>query len=150
MHDSTVLHAPPEIRIRWPLHADMQTICDIDEACYPECWNAGDFRAQLIKRDVLSMVAEYQGRIRGFCLYRLYRNRIEFLRLAVQPGWQRFGVGSALMRRTLEKLSKGSTGRTRLLISVPERDLGSQLFLKACGLKGVQVGEEIEFTGGAK
>ena len=127
--------------IRWMVHRDLPEVLEIDHASFPEgsWWTEDDFTAVLRQRNCMGMVAESAvvERALGFMLYRLDKNSIELLSLAVAPDARRRGVGAVLIARMKDKLSP--SGRKRLNVRVTESNLGGQLFFADCGLRAVRV-----------
>lgn len=83
----------------------------------------------------------------GFMLYRLHRDHIACHRLAVHSAYRRRGVGAALIRKLVSKLSAHS--RPRLVIDVSDENLRGHVFLRAMSLKAVAVtycGDECNYT----
>lgn len=91
-------------------------------------WQEEDFLRCLRQRNYIGMVAECCEEIAGFMIYELHKKKLEVLHFAVHPKFRRNGVGTQMINKLKDKLS--SHKRTKLGISVPERNLGLQSFLK--------------------
>lgn len=75
-------------------------------------------------------VAEINGVVVGFVLYDLGHETVHLVRLAVDPAFQRMGIGKALMERVKSRLS---FTRRRIRVDVCETNVACQKFLAAQG-----------------
>lgn len=130
--------------IRWMIQRDLPEICSIElrtagpaERDSGRPWTEEGIRECLRSRNVIGMVAEGDGQIRGHMIYRLHRESIEILRLVVDPRNRQQDIGRLLLRKLVSKLSE--RGRTRLCAPIPDWNLDGQLFLRACGFRANKV-----------
>lgn len=65
----------------------------------------------------------------GYLTYVRKRRSIQVIRVAVDPGCQRQGVATALIR----KVERLYPNRDRVIVDVPEDELACQLWLRSCG-----------------
>ena len=122
---------------RWMIRADLPRVLAIDAAGFgPDAWDEEAFLCCMRKHDCVAVVAEAEGRVAGYCVYRLKKRSLELVRMAVLPGRRRHGIGAAMMARLAGKLAEHK--RTSLEALVPERMLEAQLFLRSCGLRWEQ------------
>jgi ribosomal-protein-alanine N-acetyltransferase len=83
------------------------------------------------------MVAECDGRVVGYMLYELHKNRLHVLNFAVAADMRRRGVGRVMASKLVGKLSPDR--RTRVMLEVRETNLPAQLFFRACGFRAISV-----------
>ena len=93
-------------------------------------------------RNVIGMVAEYGDLIVGYMVYKLHKKKIEILKFASDKQHARLGIGRAMMRKLMDKLS--SDRRSLLEIIVPETALDFQCFARTIGLKATLVRDHFE------
>lgn len=125
------------VDVRWMLRRDMPEVLTIEQLNFSWPWSESDFTRCLRQRNCIGMVAENGGKIRGYMVYELMRDRIQLLNFAVLPSVQRFGVGAQMMRKLVSKLSPER--RNRVTLEVSEVSLDAQLFFKAQGFRAVAV-----------
>jgi len=123
--------------IRWMLRRDMPEILEIERLGFADPWTEQDYVGHLRCRDKIGMVAELDDMVVGAMLYQLARQHIALIRLAVHPDHIGRGIGRLMIDKLVGKLS--SDRRATLTAEVCETNLGGQLFLRACGMKAVQV-----------
>lgn len=128
-----------DVHIRWMIRRDMPEVLNIEQLNFEFPWAEDDFLRCLRQLNVIGMVAECRstGTIRGYMIYELLRDRIHVLNFAVLPSWQRFGIGTAMIRKLQAKLTSGS--RTHLTLEVRETNLPAQLFFKSQGFRAVSL-----------
>lgn len=130
-----------KVEIRWLIHRDLARVIQIDRLMNPQAWDEEDFLRFLRQRNCIGMVAERRtlagDKTVGFMIYELLKERLQMLRLAVDPQHRRTGVGRAMLTRLRSKLAQQR--RMEMWIEVPEDNLGAHLWLRACGAKCVEV-----------
>lgn len=126
-----------DVHIRWMIRRDLHEVLEIERDCFPNPWSQDDFIRCLRQRNCIGMVAEHKGRIAGFVMYELHNTRLRLLNIAVGWGYQRNGVGRAMIDKLKGKLS--FQRRTSILVSVREGNLDAQLFFKAMGFVCVSI-----------
>lgn len=112
--------------IRWMIRRDMSEVQRIETACFEHPWTDEDFLRCLKQRNCIGMVAEIGDSIGGFMIYELHKNRLHILDFAVQPAFQRQGIGQQMVSKLLGKLS--SHRRTKITLEIRESNLAAQLF----------------------
>jgi ribosomal-protein-alanine N-acetyltransferase len=126
-----------QVQIRWMIRRDMPDVLQIERASFEFAWSEDDFIRCLRQRNCIGMVADVDDRIVGFMIYELHRARLHLLNLAVHPAWRRRGVGAAMVRKLVGKLSQQR--RTRITLEVRETNLAAQLFFRQQGFRAVNV-----------
>ena len=131
-------------KVEWLLHGDLNDMLMIDtdnerDRPWWKGWFVDDFTAHLSRRDTIGCCVRWGDECLGYAIYRLEPERIELVRLAVQPDFHRQGIGAALVAKLANKLSHDR--RKSLQLWVPEHALSAQLFLKACDFQGFPIGD---------
>ena len=125
------------VHIRWMIRRDMQEVLEIEQRNFEFSWTEEDFIRCLRQRNCIGMVAEFDERVVGFMIYELHKNRLHILNFAVCPDFQRHGVGRAMVRKLIGKLSPQR--RNRILLEIRETNLGAQLFFRDEGFRAISV-----------
>ncbi len=125
------------VNIRWMIRRDMPSVLGIEERCYRDPWSEHDFLCALRQRNCIGMVAEEDDAVVGFMLYEMHKHRIHVLSFAVDPGFQREGIGTAMLKKLKGKLS--TDRRNRIVFEVADYNLDCHLFLKACGFRAENI-----------
>jgi ribosomal-protein-alanine N-acetyltransferase len=123
--------------IRWMIRQDFPEVLRLESACFDNPWTEDQFIKALRQRHCIGMVLELEGRIRGFMVYELHHDSITLLDLAVDPSYQRSGLGRQLIAKLINKLQSHS--RSKINLHVSEINLRAQLFFKSQGFKAVRV-----------
>ncbi len=123
--------------VRWMIRRDMDEVLEIEKHSFEFTWSAEDFIRCLRQRNCIGMVAEYDGRIVGFMIYELHKNRLHVLNFAVHPEFRRRGVATTMVRKLIGKLSVQR--RNRILLEVRETNLGAQLFFREAGFRAISL-----------
>lgn len=126
-----------QYNIRPILGRDQEGVLRIDRACYRPPLSAEELAEIVADRACFAMVADLGHETIGYILYHLHKEKYILARIAVQPEFTGLGVGKALVKHLVDKLSL--TGRKRLETVVSERSLRGQLFLRSCGLSAIAV-----------
>jgi [ribosomal protein S18]-alanine N-acetyltransferase len=130
-------HSPAPVHVRWMIRPDVPEVLACGGAMGEEA-----ILTNLRKGNVIGMVADRGGRVRGHMLYRMGRSRLYLIDFAVNPADRRLGVGTAMTDKLKRKLSPDR--RNRIALDVPEWALTMQLFLKAQGFIAESVDRESE------
>jgi [ribosomal protein S18]-alanine N-acetyltransferase len=123
--------------IRWMIRRDMDEVLAIENEQFEFPWSEESFTKTLRAKNCIGMVAEHDDKIVGFMIYELHKKELRILNFAVAKNCERRGVGSAMARKLIDKLSE--QGRCRILMEIRESNLNAQLFLRACGFRAVSV-----------
>ena len=116
------------VHVRWIIRADTETILDIENASFHAPMTREELTTTLTHRDIIGMVAELNEQVVGYMIYRLARNHIELLTLAVHPDFRRQRIGTEMMQKCKSKLNRQ---RRCVICYVPDTNLGGHLFMKA-------------------
>jgi [ribosomal protein S18]-alanine N-acetyltransferase len=134
--------APPIIE--WLIEKQLPQVLEIDHASFDDHWTEADYRRLLRQKNVIGMsCCESDGRVVGFYVYELHRDKIQLLRLAVAPDARRYGIGRQMVGRLFMRLS-GLPGvrcqRSVLALFIRETNLAGQLFFRSCGFRSPSMG----------
>lgn len=125
------------VHIRWMIRRDMPAVLAIESESFEFSWTEDDFIRCLRQRNCIGMVAEQDGRVVGFMIYELHKNRLHILNFAVAAESRRQGVGRVMVGKLLSKLTHER--RNRVMLEVRETNLEAQLFFKQLGFRAVSV-----------
>lgn len=123
--------------IRWMIRRDMQEVVDMEALVYEFPWDESDFINALRQRNCIGMVYEKQNYVLAYMLYELHKTKLHLLNFTVHPGYQRRGIGTAMVKKLFGKLS--SERRNRIMLEVRETNLDAQLFFQSLGFEAVDV-----------
>jgi len=127
-------------QMRWIIRRDSDRVREIENATGGR-WRSNDLATCLRYRDSIGLVYEDNYFIKGFMVYRLSKKSISITKLVVDTEFQRKGVGSEMINKLKEKLSKQM--RTSLFVEVSETDIVAQIFLAKNGFKIVDRYQDI-------
>ncbi len=126
------------VKTRCITRHDFPEVLDIERSCYQDCrWHQEDFIHELTTKNVVGVVAVRQGNVVGYAIYELHKQSVEIRNIAVHPIVQRQGIGTSLVRRTLQKLEDGR--RVTMTADVRDSNLPGQLFFGSCGFTASQI-----------
>lgn len=108
------------IHVRWMILRDTIEVVEIERQSFADQWGERGLREVLRGRNVIGMVADDGGRVVGYMVYELHRDRIELLRIAVAADRRRKGVGGRLICKLKGKVAPFADRRKRVSIDVPE------------------------------
>ena len=134
---SLSIHRPESVQIRWLIRRDMPAVLGVEAASFEFAWTEEDFICCLRQRNCIGMVAEVAGEVVGYMIYELQKSRLRILNFAVAPESRRGGVGRAMVRRLIDKLSQQR--RTEIVLEVRETNLPAQLFFRNEGFRAFRV-----------
>jgi ribosomal-protein-alanine N-acetyltransferase len=128
----------PVVFLRELVPDDLPAVLQIAADCPELQWPRDEILECLRSPDTIGLVAEVNGRVIGFLVYRLDRSLHEvFVKtIAVAPAWRRHGVGRALLRAVDRHLSQGYDG---VRMVVPETSLLLQLLLRDGAYRAVRL-----------
>jgi ribosomal protein S18 acetylase RimI-like enzyme len=109
---------------------DTETVSDIRNECL--LGSQASLMAILESPSYILKVAELDGKVSGFIVYKNNSKKIKIKEFAVSPSFRRRGVASKLIGALVSKAK--STSKT-IEVFIPEQNLAAQLLLKKCGLK---------------
>lgn len=131
--------------IRWMVPNDMRDVLEIENAQFEQPWSEDHFTEYLRQRNCIGLVAEYSNEILGFVLYLLENGWFEILNFAVDPAFEREGIGTAMIAKLKGKaigeglLAPEYPHRDTIRLNVGERNLDMQYFLAAQGFEARSV-----------
>jgi len=110
----------------------------IDLMCFDNPWNRDEFIAQLNRpRTFGRVVVGTDGvTVLGYIVYAIPGKVLQVLRMAVHPSHQWSGVGTAMLRRVMEKWNLGAVDT---VVEVPGTAVAMQRMLSKCGFYGETV-----------
>lgn len=125
------------VHIRWMIRRDMEEVLQIEQHSFEFPWAEEDFIRCLRQRNCIGMVAEQGDRVVGFMIYELHKTRLHILNFAVAEDLRRYGVGTQMIDKLVNKLS--SQRRTQITLEVRETNLPAQIFFRENGFRAVAV-----------
>lgn len=121
---SAVLDLQPAFR---PMRRkDLPRVMEIERDLYPFPWSEGNFRDSL-HAGYSCWVIEQGGEVIGYAVLMLAADEAHVLNIAIARGWQRRGLGSALMRHLIE-LARGYGAREIFLEVRPSNETARRLY----------------------
>jgi ribosomal-protein-alanine N-acetyltransferase len=130
------LRGQSELHLRWMPESEFSQVLQIESRASTTPWSLEDLYRHKNQSNCVFMVVETGTRLVGFMLYEFHEEMLRVIKLAVDPQYQRCGVGFLMVARLFDKL-----GRTRhhIEMEVRENNVQGQRFLKACGFKATAV-----------
>ena len=126
------------IQFRWGNKRDLPRVLEIEKDVFEFPFDEADFLRVLRKRNtVLTVAIDGSERLCGYALYAIFEARFHILNIAVDPHYQRRGVGAAMIDTLKDKLS--ANRRKRITAEVRESNVDAQLFFKATGFRAVTI-----------
>lgn len=124
-----------QTHIRWMIRRDMPEVLAIENRCFDFPWCENDFIRCLRQRNCIGRVCESGDKVVGFMIYELHKNRLHLLNVAVDPRYQRMGIGTAMINFLHTKLNPHR--RNRIMLEVREMNLPGQLFFRENGFRAI-------------
>ncbi|MDR1964651.1 MAG: ribosomal protein S18-alanine N-acetyltransferase [Planctomycetaceae bacterium] len=141
LHDSDKSHSHDnkeiKVYVRWMVRRDFPEVLAIEQSCFEFPWREEDFIHCLRQRNCIGMVAEYEGRVVGFMIYEVPKNRIHLLNIATSPEFRRRGVAGQMIQKLVSKLA--NQRRSRIVLEVRETNLPALVFFRALGFRATVV-----------
>ena len=125
------------VHVRWMVRRDLPEVIAIEQACFEFPWCEEDFLACLRQRNCIGMVAEHEGRVVGFMIYEVPKNRIHLLNIATAPEHRRCGVAEQMVRKLVGKLANQK--RSKIVLEVRETNLPALLFFRALDFRATNI-----------
>lgn len=126
-----------DVHVRNFIKKDALMLHIIDKYSYREHWSEKDFLDYLQSIKQIILVAEFNSKVLGYVVYELTKNSVEIERIAVDPSYRQYGVGSALINRIKERVLNES--RKTINVKVEESNLDAQLFFKNLSFMAVKI-----------
>jgi ribosomal-protein-alanine N-acetyltransferase len=127
-----------EITIRWMETRDVPSVLEIENACFHDPWSESFIYEAVRSADRHGVVAEWDGRVVGHLFYSVHKTHPHIDNIAVDPRYQRLGIGRCLIGWMVARL-KSFGIRRKLTLTVTERNLDAQLFFRATGFHAIKV-----------
>jgi [ribosomal protein S18]-alanine N-acetyltransferase len=116
--------------IRWMIFRDLDEVVMI-EGDTADPLQGEQIITMLRDRKNIGMVIEINDLVVGHMIYRLHKDRLELLRLAVCKHHRRCSVATLLLEKLYSKIIDGR--RNRIVVNVPDWNLPMHITLKANG-----------------
>jgi ribosomal-protein-alanine N-acetyltransferase len=84
---------------------DLPVVVQLEQTTMVDPWNEAQLAEELEAVNGVSLVAEQDGLVCGYALFRTCTPESELLRLAVAPEWRRQGVGKGLLEYALRSFA---------------------------------------------
>lgn len=127
------------MNIRSARDGDFADLARLHEISFAEAWDERALKG-LIASGATASVAEQEGRIAGFILFRTASDEAEILTIAVAPDARRHGVGRTLVSEAAR--AAAHAGATRLFLEVGANNAAAQALYADLGFskKGLRKG----------
>ena len=116
---------------------DLPEVIAIEQACFEFPWCEEDFLDCLRQRNCIGMVAEHEGRVVGFMIYEVPKNRIHLLNIATTPEHRRHGIAGQMVHKLIGKLANQK--RSKIVLEVRETNLPALLFFRALDFRATNI-----------
>jgi ribosomal-protein-alanine N-acetyltransferase len=90
-------------RIRSMVERDVERVAELEAHAFGSPWEAATFRRLLGRSGAELLVVEVRGELVGYAVLWCILDQGELANIAVDPGWQRRGIGSRLLERVLQR-----------------------------------------------
>lgn len=118
------------MNIRKLITTDRQRLLALDAATNPHPWDAVQWQDSLDHHICIGL--ESNGQIIGFVIAMLLPDEVEMLLIAIDPAWQKQGLGQQLLTALFAEMARFQ--RNRLLLEVRESNVDAQRFYTAAGM----------------
>ena len=102
--------AAEDLHLREATVEDLEALVRLEAACFPESWSPSALRAELTRLEGACFVADdlltAAPQPLAYACFLVVAGEAELLRLAVDPGRRRGGVGRALLQEGLARLGR--------------------------------------------
>ena len=123
--------------LRLMLRRDMPAILDIERHSFEWPWEEEDFVRQLLLRNCMGTIAEYEEQIIGYMIYELHKTRYDVVNFAVHPSYRRQDIGTQMVDKLKGRLSMRR--RHSITVAVCETNMDALLFFRAMGMNAVEI-----------
>src|SRR5437764_4528189 len=97
------MNSSTSVKIRPLGYADLPQVIAIERRAFPTPWSLAMFVLELSKPSSVCLAATDQNRLVGYLVCSRYAEVWHLMNIAVDPGQQRRGIGTALMEVMLER-----------------------------------------------
>lgn len=121
-----------EVKIREMLIADLDEVLEIEQVSFPTPWSRRSFMQELTENIYAHyVVAEYCGRIVGYCGMWVILDEAHITNIAVRPEFRGRGIGERILKDMIERAK--SRGATKMTLEVRVSNLTAQRLYKRLG-----------------
>ncbi len=129
-----------EIEIERCTPLDLEKILEIEEQSFDDPWREPSFRNELALMEDHSHCHFYKASIPsrglvGYVVFQTVADELYIKKLAVHPGLRRCGIGSLLMRFTVDYAKKSHI--LKIVLDCDEDNIGALVFYQALRLRPV-------------
>lgn len=126
----------PPAYVRWMIERDHPDVVAISEAhAHWDAWTPFALKRELANVRFIGKVADANGEVLGYILYRLRDRTIHLEDVAVDPGHLRRGIGARMVQEQTKRTGLTDACFTHVTADVPEHNVPAQLFLRALGFR---------------
>lgn len=116
----------PPVDIHPGTFADLEKMHAIDDAASGVyAWGIDRLKRVYTKANITFLSSRIGNHIVAFVVFKQFRDHTGIVKIAVDPSWQRHGIGSTLVRQLARTLARKTLG-----VLVPEDMLEAQLFFR--------------------
>lgn len=127
-----------ELRIRAMEMSDLDRVCSLEQACFPDPWSRQSFVHELVENTFSYPFVVLSGdRVVGYAVYRHLDKEAEITNFAIAPDFRRRHVGSFLLGYVVSDILRNGIRKVHLELR-GANDAARNLYLKH-GFKEVGV-----------
>jgi ribosomal-protein-alanine N-acetyltransferase len=129
--------APPAaaIQVRRLTYADLPQVVAIERRAFTSPWSLAMFVLELSKPSGICLAAEVEGQLGGYVICSRYDTVWHVMNVAVDPGYRRRGIATALLVRLLERVAPDS----QLTLEVRKSNDGAITLYESFGFRSAGV-----------
>ena len=116
---------------------DLPEILRIEVTAFAIPWSERDFIEQLDNPKSVALVVEQNGHIVGYEVVGVGNPWLQLYSCVVHRAWRRHGLGSGMVALLVRQAATHEPGG--ILVKIPERNVGAQLFFRQCGFRAIKV-----------
>jgi ribosomal-protein-alanine N-acetyltransferase len=116
---------------------DLREVLRIEADSFGHPWSEQDFGEHLENPGSVTLVVEQSGLIVGYEVFGIGTPWIQLYSCVVRRTFRRRGIGSRMVTHVARLAAAHEPGG--VLVKVPERNLGAQLFFHQCGFRAIKV-----------
>jgi len=110
------------MKIRLMRPDDLDEVVEIERKSFRMPWSRDSFLKDISNPIVVSIVGEENGRIAGYLILWVFEDVLHIANIAVAPHLRRKGLGSQLIRRTIELARSKGVHRVELEVRRSNRE----------------------------
>lgn len=93
-----------KVNIRNLEEKDLPHVAEIAQQSFTVPWSIKSFKKELLNDSSLLKVAEINGKVVGYVVFRRILDEVELLSIAVSPPFRRKGIATRLIKETLNEI----------------------------------------------